>query len=60
MPLTDERIREVLSKNIKSKTILIDVKDYEEIINNHIKDGYKLVKETKINEKIKLTFQKIV
>lgn len=58
MKLTDDQIRSIMVKESSSKTILVDRKDKEEIVNKHQKDGWKLHKEADINEKVKLTFIK--
>ena len=58
MKLTDEQIASLLVKEGKSKTILIDEKDAEKTIENHQKEGWKLVKKSEINGRAKLTFEK--
>ena len=58
MKLTDEQIASILNKEGKSKTILVDGKDVRKTIEIHEKDGWKLVKQSTINNKVKLTFIK--
>ena len=58
MKLTDEQIAKIMTSEFKSKTILIDEKDAEKTIEIHKKDGWKLVKKTELNGRIKLTFEK--
>ena len=58
MKLTDEQISSILNKEGKSKTILVDEKDVGKTIEIHEKDGWKLIKKSEINERIKLTFEK--
>ena len=58
MKLTDEQIASLLVKEGKSKTILVDEKDAERIIENHRKEGWKLTTKSEINGRAKLTFEK--
>ena len=58
MKLTDEQIRSIMVKEGKSKTILVDLKDKAETIKIHQQDGWKLIRESEINGKAKLTFEK--
>ena len=58
MELTDEQIRSIMVKEGKSKTILVDLKDKDKTLEEHKKDGWKLVKESELNGKAKLTFEK--
>ena len=57
MPLTDEEIKKILQKDIKTKTLLIDVISLEKVIKEHEENGWKLVRKLQINGKIKVTFQ---
>lgn len=59
MALSEEQIKSILIKDIKCKTILVSKEEKEKIINEHQIDGWKLIKEIEINEKIKITFEKI-
>ena len=45
-------------KNGKSKTILVDQNEVEKVIEQHQKDGWKLLKKSEINGRTKLTFEK--
>lgn len=58
MKLTDEQIKSILVKEGKSKTILVELNGKELVIENHLKEGWKLVKESELNGKAKLTFEK--
>ena len=58
MKLTDDQISSILNKEGKSKTILVDKKDEEKTIENHLKEGWKLIKKSEINGRAKLTFGK--
>ena len=56
MPLTDEEIKKILQKDIKTKTLLIDVISLEKVIKEHEENGWKLERKLQINGKIKVTF----
>ena len=58
MKLTEEQIRSIMVKEGKSKTILVDLTEVEQTIKNHEKEGWKLVKQSEINGRAKLTFEK--
>ena len=58
MKLTDEQIASILNKEGKSKTILVDEKDAGKTIENHENDGWKLIKKSEVNGRVKLTFEK--
>ena len=58
MKLTDEQIASMLVKEGKSKTILVELVDKEKVLKKHEKDGWKLVKESELNGRVKLTFEK--
>ena len=58
MKLSEDQIRSIMVKEGKSKTILVDLNKVEETIKNHEKDGWKLVKQSEINGRAKLTFEK--
>ena len=58
MKLSDDQIRSIMVKEGKSKTILVDVKDRDKTLKDHEKDGWKLVKESELNGRVKLTFEK--
>jgi len=58
MKLTDEQIKSIMVKDGKSKTILVDQTEVEKVIENHQKDGWKLLKKSEINGRTKLTFEK--
>ena len=58
MKLTDEQIASILIKEGKSKTILVDEKDAGKTIEIHEKEGWKLVKKSQLNDRVKLTFEK--
>ena len=56
MKLTDEQIASIMNKQSESKTLLIDEKNAGKTIDFHEKEGWKLVKKSEINGRIKLTF----
>ena len=58
MKLSDEQIQAILIKEGKSKSILVEEKDAEKTIKNHEQEGWKLIKQSSINSKVKLTFSK--
>ena len=58
MKLSDEQIASILNKEGKSKTILVDEKDVEKTIENHLQEGWKLIKKSEMNGRTKLTFEK--
>lgn len=58
MKLIDEQIASILNREGKSKTILVDEKDAGKTIENHENDGWKLIKKSEINGRVKLTFEK--
>ena len=58
MKLADDQIASIMTKESKSKTLLVDEKDAEKTIDFYKNDGWKLVKQSKINGRIKLTFVK--
>ena len=58
MKLTDKQIESIMTKQVVCKTILVDNNLKEKTISNHKKEGWKLVKETEINGRTKLTFEK--
>ena len=58
MKLTDEQIKSIMVKDGKSKTVLVDQNEATKVIEDHQKDGWKLLKKTEINGRTKLTFEK--
>lgn len=58
MKLTDEQIKSIMVKDGKSKTILVDNNEVKKVIEEHQKDGWKLLKKSEINGRTKLTFEK--
>jgi hypothetical protein len=58
MKLTDEQIKSIMVKEGKSKTILMDHNEAPKVIEEHQKDGWKLLKKSEINGRTKLTFEK--
>ena len=58
MKLTDEQIMSIMTKESKSKTLLVDTKNVEKTIDIYKKDGWKLLKKSQINGRTKLTFEK--
>ena len=58
MKLTDEQIAAIMVKDGKSKTILVDNGQVTKVIEEHQKEGWKLVKKSEINGRTKLTFEK--
>lgn len=58
MKLTDEQIKSIMVKDGKSKTILVDNNEITKVIEDHQKDGWKLLKKSELNGRTKLTFEK--
>ena len=58
MKLTDEQIKSLMQKDISCKTILTSADDVEQIISQHIKEGWTLFNKVEINGKYKITFKK--
>lgn len=58
MKLTDDQIRSIMEKKVVCKTILVENDKIEQTISDHKKDNWKLVKQTELNGKTKLTFEK--
>ena len=52
MKLTDEQIKSILVKDIKSKTILVSKDDLDKIIKEHTDNGWTLVRSTELNGRI--------
>ena len=59
MPLTEEQMRSILSKDIKSKTVLVSKDNVQQIIDEHLKDGWQLKNKLEVNERYKITFTKV-
>lgn len=58
MKLSDEQIQSIMTKQGCSKTILVENKEVSSTISEHKKDGWKLIKQSEINGRTKLTFEK--
>ena len=58
MKLTEDQIKSIMVKEGKSKTILVDNKETTKVIEDHKKEGWKLLKKSEINGRTKLTFEK--
>lgn len=58
MGLSDEQIAAIMVKEGKTKTILVDKKGEKRVIENHLKEGWKLLKKSELNGRTKLTFEK--
>ena len=58
MKLSDDQIRSIMVKEGKSKTLLCDNSDLRRTIDEHVKQGWKLIKKSEINGRTKLTFEK--
>lgn len=58
MKLTDEQIKSIMVKEGKTKTILVENKEADNVIDDHKKEGWKLLKKSEINGRTKLTFEK--
>ena len=58
MKLSDEQIRSIMVKESKSKTVLVETKNLGKTVDLYEKDGWKLVKQSEINGRTKLTFIK--
>jgi hypothetical protein len=58
MSTLEERINKLMNKNVEAKTILVKVEERDEVINNYQNEGWKLVKESQLNGRYKLTFER--
>ena len=58
MKLTDDQIRSIMVKEGKSKTILVDLEEAPKSIKLHEAEGWKLIKQSEVNGRAKLTFEK--
>ena len=58
MKLTDDQIRSIMTKESKSKTLLVEQENVGKTIEFYEKEGWKLVKQTELNGRTKLTFIK--
>lgn len=58
MVLSDEQIAAIMVKEGKSKTILVDNEQVTKVIEEHQIEGWKLVKQSVLNGRTKLTFEK--
>lgn len=58
MSLTDEQIAKMFNKNVDTKTILVSKNELQNVIDTNIKDGWKLIRTTEINDRVKVTFQR--
>ena len=58
MKLSDEQIASILTKDVITKTILVDNDKVITTIKEHEKDGWKLYKQIETNGRTKLTFIK--
>ena len=56
--LSDEQIASILNKDIVCKTVLVNNDKVELTIQNHIKEGWELLKKVEVGERTKLTFKK--
>jgi len=59
MSLTDEQIAKMMQKEIKAKTILVDLNQADDLISECLNDGWELVNKIIINSKAKITFRKV-
>lgn len=59
MKLTDDQIRSIMQKHITCKSLLVNPIDEDEIIKEHLSQGWEIANKTKAGEKIKLTFRKV-
>ncbi len=58
MSTLEERINKLMNKNVEAKTILVKVEERDEVINNYQNEGWKFVKESQLNGRYKLTFER--
>jgi len=58
MEKIDEKIKRLMQKESKSKTILIDKENFDQVIEEQTKEGFKLIKKSEVNDKFKVTFEK--
>lgn len=59
MALTEEQIRKIMIKEIKSKTMLVSILDVEKIKKEHLDEGWEIFNETPLNGRVKITFRKV-
>ncbi|MCQ3034965.1 MAG: hypothetical protein MJ248_01895 [Bacilli bacterium] len=52
-------MRKLLSKDIKSKTLLVSLENLDSIIKEHIDDGWELKNKVEVNGRYKITFTKV-
>ena len=55
----DARIRELMEKEIKSKTLLVKPEDLEKVKKEYLDEGWTLVNTVEVNGRIKITFTKV-
>ena len=58
MKLTEEQISKIMTKEGMTKTLLVDEKNVGKTTEIHEKEGWKLLKKSEVNGRIKLTFEK--
>lgn len=58
MSTLEERINKLMNKNVEAKTILVKVEERDEVIKNYQNEGWKFVKESQLNGRYKLTFER--
>lgn len=58
MEKIDEKIKRLMQKESKFKTILIDKENFDKVIEEQTKEGFKLIKKSEVNDKFKVTFEK--
>ena len=58
MKLTNDQIAKIMTKERKTKTLLVDEKNAGKTIEIHEIEGWKLLKKSEVNGRIKLTFEK--
>lgn len=59
MAMTEEQMRKLLSKDIKSKTLLVSLENLNSVIEEHIADGWELKNKIEVNGRYKVTFTKV-
>ena len=53
----DEKIKELFSKNIKTKTMIVSLEELEKVKKEYEEKGWKMISSSPINGRYKVTFQ---
>lgn len=53
----DEKIKELFSKDIKTKTMIVSLEELEKVKKEYEETGWKMISSSPINGRYKVTFQ---